>query len=430
MKTRRDFFKSAAAIGVLGATGLPLTGAAEDKIEIATGEDDRLYWVSVMAKIARPVLENLARRELKKSMPVESQPGANRKPVSHLEAFGRLLCGMAPWLAAENLNGEELKSQQQFSKLAQIALDATTDPQSPDFMNFSEGGQPLVDAAFLAQGILRAPKVLWEPLEPRVKKQIVAALKSSREIPTPDRNNWVMFAAMVEAALLEFGEPTVAERLENCVRKMLGWYCGDGAYGDGDFFHFDYYNSFVIQPMLVDVLKTLANHDAKFAPAHATVMKRAKRYAEIQERLIAPDGTFPSLGRSMTYRFGAFQTLAQMTLLRELPERLKPAQVRCALTAVIRRMLAAPGTFDACGWLQIGFCGHQPSLGENYISTGSLYLCAAGLLPLGLPPSDEFWTAPAARWTSQKLWSGESLPADHAMTEGHTVEVPTLAREK
>src|ERR1035437_6873919 len=139
MKTRRDLLKSAAAIGVLGATGLPLTGAAEDKIEIATGENDRRYGVSVMEKIARPVLENLARRELKKNMPLESQPGANRKSVSHLEAFGRLLCGMAPWLAAENLNGEDLQSQQQFSKLAQMALDAATDPQSPDFMNFSEG---------------------------------------------------------------------------------------------------------------------------------------------------------------------------------------------------------------------------------------------------------------------------------------------------
>ena len=413
---------------MLGATGLPLTGAAEDKIEIATGENDRLYWVSVMAKIARPVLENLARRELKKNMPVESQPGANRKSVSHLEAFGRLLCGMAPWLAAENLNGEELKSQQQFLKLAQMALDAATDPQSPDFMNFSEGGQPLVDAAFLAQGILRAPKVLWEPLEPRVKKQIVAALKSSREIPTPDRNNWVMFAAMVEAALLEFGEPTVAERLENCVRKMLGWYCGDGAYGDGEFFHFDYYNSFVIQPMLVDVLQTLAKHDAKFSPAFATVLKRAQRYAEILERLIAPDGTFPSIGRSMAYRFGAFQTLSVMALRRELPAHVKPAQVRCALTAVIRRMLAAPGTFDARGWLQTGFCGHQPSLGENYISTGSLYLCAAGLLPLGLSPGDEFWSAPMARWTAQKLWSGENLPADHALGDVAEVDVPTLSR--
>jgi len=80
-----------------------------------------------------------------------------------------------------------------------------------------------------------------------------------------------MFAAMVEAALLEFGEPALEERLEGCVRKMLGWYLGDGIYGDGEFFHFDYYNSFVIQPMLLDALAVLKKHDARFEPAHAGV---------------------------------------------------------------------------------------------------------------------------------------------------------------
>jgi hypothetical protein len=284
-----------------------------------------------------------------------------------------------------------------------------------------------VDTAFLAQGILRAPKILWEPLEPRVKKQIVAAFSSSRKIPTPTSNNWVMFAATVEAALLEFGEPTLPERLEDCVRKMLGWYVGDGAYGDGEFFHFDYYNSFVIQPMLLDVLTVLQKHDARFSSAQEKVLQRAKRFAQIQERLIAPDGTFPAIGRSTTYRFGAFQALALVALKKELPTQVKPAQVRAALTAVIRKM-EAPGTFDADGWLRIGFCGHQPALGENYISTGSLYLCSAGLLPLGLPPADEFWSAPAERWTSQKLWAGENLPADHAVADVRTVEVPALNR--
>ena len=427
MKTRREFFKSAAALGVLGASGLPLRTMAETPAAISTSGDDREYWVSVAEKIARPVLENLARHELKKRMPVEGQPGAKRAPYTHLEAFGRLLCGLAPWLALEKLTEAELKLQQEFLRLAQVSLDAATDPQSPDFLNFADG-QALVDSAFLAQGILRAPKVLWQPLGPRVKKQVVAALKSSRKIATPTTNNWVMFAATVEAALLELGEPTLPERLEDCMRKMLGWYCGDGAYGDGEFFHFDYYNSFVIQPMLVDVLQTLTKHDARFSGALGIVLQRAQRFAEIQERLIAPDGTFPSLGRSTTYRFGAFQTLAQISLMRKLPGKIKPAQVRGALTAVIRKMIEAPGTFDADGWLQIGFCGHQPAPGEGYISTGSLYLCAAGLLPLGLPPADEFWSAPAAKWTSQKLWSGENLPADHAFKDVRQVDVPALRR--
>ena len=430
MKTRREFFKSAAAIGVLGATGLPLRTAAETAAPASGAGDDRSYWVAIATKIARPVLENLSRRELKKKMPVEEQPGAKRASCTHLEALGRLLCGLAPWLALENLTGEERKLQQEFLKLTQLSLDAATNPASPDFLNFNTGTQPLVDTAFLAQGILRAPKVLWEPLEPRVKNQIIAALKSSRKIPTPTGNNWVMFAATVEAALLEFGEPTLPERLEDCVRKMLGWYCGDSAYGDGEFFHFDYYNSFVIQPMLLDVLAVLKKHDASFAPAFAAVLKRARRYAEIQERSIAPDGTFPAVGRSITYRFGAFQTLALIAWQRELPEKIKPAQVRGALTAVIRKISETPGTFDGNGWLQIGFCGHQPALGETYISTGSLYLCSAGLLPLGLPPTGEFWSAPAARWTSQKLWAGENLLADHALGDTRKVEVPSLHRNK
>ena len=427
MKTRREFFKSAAVLTALGATGLPLR-AAENKIETPNTGNDRLYWVSVAEKISRPVLENLARQELKLRMPVEQKPGSKRASFTHLEAFGRLLCGIAPWLAAETLSGDELKLQQEFIKLAQTSLGAATDPQSPDFMNFTTGGQPLVDTAFLAQGILRAPKVLWEPLETRVKKQVIETFKSSRKIPTPANNNWVMFAATIESALLEFGEPTLEERLENCMRKMLGWYCGDGAYGDGEFFHFDYYNSFVIQPMLLDVLAVLQKRDSAFAPARKIVLARAKRYAEVQERLIASDGTFPSIGRSTTYRFGAFQTLTAIALQHELPEHIQPAQVRCALTAVIRKMIEAPGTFDANGWLQIGFCGHQPALGESYISTGSLYLCAAGLLPLGLPPPDEFWSAPAAKWTLQKLWSGENLPADHALSDTQTQPLPALNR--
>jgi hypothetical protein len=233
----------------------------------------------------------------------------------------------------------------------------------------------------------------------------------------------------VETALLEMGEATIEDRLEGSVRRMLGWYKGDGVYGDGEFFHFDYYNSFVIQPMLVDVLAVLRRTDNRFDPVYALVLGRSRRYAEIQERLIAPDATFPSVGRSITYRFGAMQTLAQMALRRELPERVQPAQVRCALTAVIRRMNEAPGTFDDKGWLQIGFCGHQPALAEVYISTGSLYLCSVGLLPLGLPPGDAFWNEPPARWTSQRVWSGESLPADHAISDaGAAVTVPTLKR--
>lgn len=417
MKNRREFFGSIAAIGVTGLAGISNLSAAESSDSADGKIDDRSFWLAVTNKIASPVLKNLARRELKKNMPVEAANPADRAKYSHLEAFGRLLAGLAPWLAVQELNGSESKLQEQFVSLSHESLDAATDPKSPDFMNFSHGSQPLVDAAFLAQGILRAPSVLWQSLDVRVQRQIVEALKSSRGIRTPMDNNWVMFAAMIEAALHEMGENTIEDRLENSVHRMLEWYKGDGVYGDGKFFHFDYYNSFVIHPMLLDVLAVLKKKNNAFEQVHSIALERARRYAAIQERLIAPDGSFPSIGRSTTYRFGAFHALAQVAWMRELPKTLKAAQVRSALTAVISKLIQAPGTFDENGWLRIGFYGHQPSLAESYISTGSLYLCAAALLPLGLPQSDEFWSGPPTRWTSQLIWSGESVPADHAMSD-------------
>ena len=104
-----------------------------------------------------------------------------------------------------------------------------------------------------------------------------------------------------------------------------------------------------------------------------------------------------------------------MALRHELPDEMSPAQVRAALAAVIGRTLDGPGRFDADGWPRIGLCGNQPGVAEAYISTGSLYLCAAAFLPLGLAPVDSFWAAPAQPWTLAKAWSGQPFPIDHAL---------------
>jgi hypothetical protein len=55
--------------------------------------------------------------------------------------------------------------------------------------------------------------------------------------------------------------------------------------------------------------------------------------------------------------------------------------------------------------------------GERYISTGSLYLCAGAWQHLGLPATDDFWSAPAEPWTQQNAWSGVDIKTDHAIGE-------------
>jgi hypothetical protein len=271
-----------------------------------------------------------------------------------------------------------------------------------------------VDAAFLAQGLLRARSTLSDAFDPTTRRNLVAALESTRAI-TPPFNNWLLFSATVEAALATLGVRWDRMRVDYALRQHDQWYKGDGTYGDGPAFHWDYYNSFVIQPMLLDVLDVCKDEMPAWKELAGRVERRAQRYAAILERLIAGDGSFPPIGRSLPYRCGAFQLLAQMALRRALPEGVTPAQVRGALTAVIRRTIEAPGTFDAQGWLRIGFCGHQPGVGETYISTGSLYLCAVGLLPLGLAASDPFWVSPSEPWTSVRAWSGQPFPIDRAL---------------
>ena len=348
-------------------------------------------------------------------MPVECVTGnvSDRRRFTHLEALGRLLAGIAPWLDAELPAGDERLRQQQYAQLAREAIRSATDPNSPDCLNFHDGSQPLVDCGFLAQALLRAPNRLWKSLDAATQRNLAAALASSRAI-APGNNNWLMFAATVEAALAMMGERWESARFDNAIRQHERWYLGDGVYGDGPQFHWDYYNSFVIQPMLLDALWSIAPVSSDWETFRPAVLGRARRYAAIQERLINPDGSFPAVGRSITYRCGAFQLLAQMALLGELPPPLSGPRVRAALTAVIRRTLEAEGTFDGEGWLTVGLCGHQPHLGESYISTGSLYLCATALLPLGLPPSDPFWSGPSEDWTSRRLWRGEDAAADHA----------------
>jgi hypothetical protein len=63
--------------------------------------------------------------------------------------------------------------------------------------------------------------------------------------------------------------------------------------------------------------------------------------------------------------------------------------------------------------------GHQPGLGEIYISTGSLYLCLEAFLPLGLKPEDAFWKDPDVPWTAKRVWNGGDLEADRALDGFH-----------
>lgn len=414
--SRRTFIESCAL-----ASSLPIPGDGHAERNDTPEKTDRDYWISVLGRLADPLLAALSTGTLKATMPVEApHNNANeRSQYTHLEALGRLLSGIAPWLELEdptgtNAGGLEADLQRRYRSLARRSLSWAVDPASPDFMNFNKGQQPVVDAAFLALAILRAPNELWNKLDSSAKNNLIKALRSSRVIQ-PAFSNWLLFSATIEGFFCFAGEEWDRMRVDYAIRQHDEWYKGDGVYADGPQLHWDYYNSFVIHPMLLQLLTTVSKESKAWDSFKPAIYSRAQRYAAIQERLIGPDGSYPAVGRSITYRFGAFHLLAAMALRRQLPDSIKPEQVRAAMTTVIRRMIEAPGTFDTHGWLTVGLCGHQPSMGEDYISTGSLYLCSTALLPLGLPRTDPFWSGPSQSWSSRKIWNGEDIAADHAL---------------
>lgn len=380
-----------------------------------TGQEERKLWVNTLVRISNPILTNLANGTLRANMPQESLDNKRALKFSHLEAVGRTVCGIAPWLELGVDDTEEGRLREKYINLIVKGLANAVNPSSPDYLDFKTPYQPLVDAAFLSLGILRAPTQIWGKLDNQTKENLLIELKRTRSIK-PFQSNWLLFASIIEASLLELTGECDQKRLLYGVEMFRDkWYLGDATYGDGPHYHADFYNSFVIHPMLTEILRVMEKHDVPGADFLPVQIKRLSRYAEQQERLISPEGAYPVVGRSIVYRTGAFHALGHAALLHKLPSSIKPAQVRCALTAVIKRQFSAPHTFDEQDWLHIGFAGNQIEMSESYINTGSVYLCTFGFVALGLPDTDPFWSEDFTPWTSLKAWSGETVKADHAL---------------
>ena len=255
-------------------------------------DGDREYWVKTMIKMVEPIYTNLSRNTLRKNMPVETRDGLNtgndRKEVTHLEALGRSFAGIAPWLNLPVDETEEGKLRAEYIDLVVKSLTNAVDPESPDYMPFDRPyNQKLVDAAYVAEGLLRSKDQIWPRLDTITQQRLVKEFKASRCFKAPDKN-WLMFSATIEAALLEFTGECDTYRLNYGIHRFLedGWYKGDAWYGDGQEFHLDFYNSIVIHPMLTDILAIMKKHNLEGGENLDKQIIRQQRLSEQLERLI------------------------------------------------------------------------------------------------------------------------------------------------
>lgn len=385
--------------------------------------------------MAQPVLENMAKGELQKNMQTEFSPsfdGRNRKVV-YMETFGRLMAGIAPWLALPDDETAEGLQRKQLRQWALASYKNAVDPESPDYLCWGVAGQNLVDAAYIAESFVRAYDALWVPLDQVTKDRYLHEFKRMRNIEPP-YTNWLLFSSIIESFMAKATDRKDYDdfRVMMTIRKMEEWYVGDGWFSDGPEFAFNYYGSYVFHPMYLETLQNMidakANTRLEYKKYYDRQLKRTQKYSIVLERFISPEGTFPVVGRSIPYRMAALQPLAMMAWKQTLPKELTNGQVRSALTAVMHRMYdqqqqSAKGearpdkNYNEGGFLTIGFCGHQPDVADWYTNNGSLYMTSLSFMPLGLPADHPFWTSEAEPWTQVKAWNGQSFPKDHMWTD-------------
>jgi hypothetical protein len=376
--------------------------------------EDRIFWVSTLQKIAFPVLNNLARGSLKKKMPYESNSLEGEK-FACLEAFARVFNGISSWLELGPDSSEEGQIREKYIHLTLKAISNAVNPNSNDHIFIVQSKQSLVDVALFAQGLLRAKNQIWLNLPMDIQARIIRDLKDTRTI-APYENHWLLYTAMIEAALLEFTGECDKERLTYGIHKFSDeFYMGDAIYSDGKSYEAGYINSLFIHPMLNDILAVMRKYGLSDGELLDVQLMRSSRLSAQLERYISPEGTYPLIGKYLTYRCGVFHLLSQAALLKILPRNVNPAQVRAALTKVLTNQFKGNQNFNNEGWLIVGLNGSQLELAEKNVTTGSVYLCCAVFLALGLEQNEVFWTGPSAEWTTLKAKNSNKLQVDQSI---------------
>ena len=387
---------------------------------------DREYWTNLAYNIAFPVLSNMSEGKLQQNMLVETSPNWDGRDigVAYMETFGRLMAGIAPWLALPDENTPEGYKRKQLKDMALKSYVNAVDPDNPDYLKWRGHGQALVDAAYIAESFVRAFDTLWTPLDDVTKKRYIEEFTQLRRIDPP-YTNWVLFSSTIESFLAKAGAECDEYRVNSAIRKVEEWYTGDGWYADGPSFSFDYYSSYVFHPMYLETLQNMKDA-GKYTRIHYgdyynRALNRAQKYSIVLERLVSPEGTFPVFGRSIPYRMAALQPLALMAWYENLPAGLTHGQVRNALTSVMHSMFDGKENFNDKGFLTIGFAGRQPNIADWYTNNGSLYMTSLAFLPLGLPAAHPFWTDASLPTTNQKAWNGQPFPKDHHWNDGQKI---------
>ena len=176
------------------------------------------------------------------------------KRVSYMEAFGRLMAGISPWLSLSDDNTPEGKQRSQLHKWALQSYKKRCKSRKPR-LSFMGRSYPNISGRRLyCRKLSPCSSSNLGTTGQNNPTTLYRALQKLRTI-RPAYNNWLLFRAMTEAFLLFIDEEADHFALTVAMNKLNEWYLSDGWYSDGPEFVLDYYNSYVMHPMFVEILE-------------------------------------------------------------------------------------------------------------------------------------------------------------------------------
>ena len=326
-------------------------------------------------------------------------------PTAKLEGFCRTLFLAAP-LLRENpdltLNGIKVADYYRHQLLNLI------NPNSPSYIKHRapNGGpsQILVEFGALAISLSTAKNVLWDPLTQAQKDELAATMLSYGNGPTIG-SNWMFFNVFVISFFKEQGYEVNDWRMEDCLKKLLALYRGEGWYNDAP--AYDYYSMWAFQ-MYGPIWAQMYGH---FYPEYAAqFMKNQADLIDNYPYMFNAEGRMNMWGRSIPYRFGAVVPLALLGYQDNAD--INYGWMRRIASSTLLQFLQHPALLED-NVPTLGFYGPFEPAVQIYSCRGSVYWCGKAFLALLLPADNPKGEQRSLGQGVQEQQGIQQVPARH-----------------
>lgn len=296
---------------------------------------------------------------------------------AEMEGFSRLLWGLAPAQAG----GADWIEWEPIAR----GVANGCDPDHPEYWGpCFDHSQRLVELAAIGFALRLVPDRLWSPLSEDQKANVASYLLEGHACKFVD-NNWQFFRLLISMGLRHVGVPVDVELDCQARDRIEAFYLGDGWYRDGNFPRADHYIPFAFHYYAM-ILTALDD-----GPDREIFRDRAAQIAGDICHWFADDGAGLCYGRSMTYRFaiagffGGLGVIGDGTI---------PAGQQKGFYLRNLRWWSKQPFAARDGIMPVGYGYPNLMMSENYNSGQSPLWALKAFLPLMLPESDPFWSAP------------------------------------